>query len=117
MSWEDSATETLILARSAGSIRRRTPVSTSVKLGKTPRCTCRSLSRCAAWTVATMRSMSMSTISACLASTRAALVGSTLWAERSNSFTPIFRSSAAICWETADEVYPSRLAAAAKEPS
>ena len=62
-------------------------------------------------------SMSVRTLAAWRAITRAASVGTTLRAERWNRCTPVSRSRADICWETAEAVYPSLLAAAAKDPS
>ena len=49
-------------------------------------------------------SMSVRTLAACRVITRAASVGWMLRAERWNSSTPVSRSSADICWETADAV-------------
>jgi hypothetical protein len=49
------------------------------------------------------------------ASCSATAVGRTLRADRSNSAAPTERSSWNICCDTADEVYPSSLAASAKD--
>ncbi|CAM5546574.1 hypothetical protein SGLAM104S_07202 [Streptomyces glaucescens] len=54
--------------------------------------------------------------SACSVSSRPAAVGRTPRPTRSSSSAPASFSSAAICWLTADGVYPSRAAAAVTEP-
>ena len=49
-------------------------------------------------------SMSVRTLAACRVITRAASVGWMLRAERWNSSTPVSRSRADICWDTAEAV-------------
>ena len=49
-------------------------------------------------------SMSVSTLAACRVITTAASVGTTLRAERWKRTTPVSRSRADICWDTADAV-------------
>ena len=59
---------------------------------------------CAREAAAMSVSMSVSTLAACRVMTTAASVGWMLRAARWNRVTPVSRSSADICWETAEAV-------------